>query len=545
VGVVACALLAATAGSAGATPYTVGTTADLPGVCAAGSCSLRQLIATVHATPFPPDTISVPAGTYMLDPGLGVLAITDNLSIVGAGARTTTIAMPVPADRSNAGDRVFSIAVTPGGTAPTVAISGLTISGGTAQPANGFFGGDILDNSAALTLSDDWITNGSAYSGGAIANTQGTLTVIRSLISGNRAPFGGGDSGAILNNGGPATATAPDPPGHLVVDSSTITGNDARLVGGIFTFGDTTNTLVIANSTIVGNASMDEPDGPLRPSGGGLGAGDGSVRVQNSILAANVAITGGVTTPANCGLTAAGAVSSLGRNIDSGADCFFAGAGDLSNTDPLLGLLKDNGGPTDTFALAPTSPAIDRIPADANCAAADQRGVPRPQGPACDIGAYEVRGGPPAPVPPPPPSGRPPPATVGPPKPTPSLGATSSGSFLFYRGARTQVQRLAIGPLPGGATVLLSCTSARKAVRSARCPFKRKTFGIGKPTRSFKLVRSFKHRRLARGTTFEIRATKPDTIGFYARYTTRNRNIPSKQLRCLPPGTSAPVRCQV
>jgi hypothetical protein len=65
----------------------------------------------------------------------------------------------------------------------------------------------------------------------------------------------------------------------------------------------------------------------------------------------------------------------------------------MSNTDPKLGPLADNGGPTRTHALLPGSPAIDRGNTDV-CSAdpvggVDQRGVTRPQGAACDIGAYE------------------------------------------------------------------------------------------------------------------------------------------------------------
>jgi len=54
----------------------------------------------------------------------------------------------------------------------------------------------------------------------------------------------------------------------------------------------------------------------------------------------------------------------------------------------LLGPLQDNGGDTLTHALLPSSPAIDAGDAD-NCPATDQRGIPRPQGAGCDIGAYE------------------------------------------------------------------------------------------------------------------------------------------------------------
>jgi hypothetical protein len=57
------------------------------------------------------------------------------------------------------------------------------------------------------------------------------------------------------------------------------------------------------------------------------------------------------------------------------------------NANPLLAPLADNGGPTQTMALLAVSPALD---AGNNCPPTDQRGLPRPQGPGCDIGAFEL-----------------------------------------------------------------------------------------------------------------------------------------------------------
>ena len=379
--------------SAEAATYTVGTTGDPAGACTSARCSLRQLIAKVHATPFPPDTITVPRGTYTLNPGLGALVVTDNVSIVGAGANRTTIAMPVPLDRSLQGSRVFDIQVPMGGATPTVAISGVTVTGGTAHSGTEFFGGNIR-NAGTLTLTDDWITNGSAYSGGGIANVSGTLTIRRSLISGNRAPYGGGDSGGIENFGVPASSgppATPDRPGHLVVEDSTVTGNEARLVGGIFSWNDATNTLLVSNSTVAGNVTRDMPGGPARECCGGLGVGAGTEVVRNSIIADNVYVASGVTRKRNCGPITSGGITSLGHNIDSGSDCRFRGRGDMSNTNALLGRLQNNGGSTKTLALGTGSPALDKVPSGgAGCAATDQRGIARPQGPACDIGAFEL-----------------------------------------------------------------------------------------------------------------------------------------------------------
>jgi len=59
------------------------------------------------------------------------------------------------------------------------------------------------------------------------------------------------------------------------------------------------------------------------------------------------------------------------------------------STDPLLGTLQDNGGLTFTHALLPSSQAINGGD-NTGCPSTDQRGVPRPQGAACDIGSYEL-----------------------------------------------------------------------------------------------------------------------------------------------------------
>jgi hypothetical protein len=378
-----CAVIVLGAGPARASDYTVGTTNDSSSApCATPPCSLRQLITTVNTSSFPPDTIHVPAGAYTLSAGLGTVAIDHSVSIVGAGANQTTIAMPVPSDRSTSGSRVFTIAAPSGGATPVVTISGVKVTGGTANPSNGFFGGDIR-NFGILTLADDWIADGYACTGGGIAN-QGTLTVTRTLISGNTSPCAGGDSGGIASVGTPGS---PDLPAHLVLDDSTVAGNDARLVGGVFSWGDPTNTALITNSTIAGNTAKDEAGGLARGPGAGLAIGDGAGRIENSLLAGNVETTSGVTTPTNCAVGAT--LTSLGHNIDSGSDCAFGSGGDHPGANPQLGPLAPNGGPTQTLAIAATSPALDAADTAA-CPATDQRGVGRPQGTGCDIGAFEL-----------------------------------------------------------------------------------------------------------------------------------------------------------
>ena len=85
----------------------------------------------------------------------------------------------------------------------------------------------------------------------------------------------------------------------------------------------------------------------------------------------------------------AGAVDRRG-NIDDGTSCNFNAVADQTNSDPLLGSLTNNGGPTLTMEPGAGSPAIDQADSSA-CPSTDQRGVSRPQGPRCDIGAVERR----------------------------------------------------------------------------------------------------------------------------------------------------------
>ncbi len=107
---------------------------------------------------------------------------------------------------------------------------------------------------------------------------------------------------------------------------------------------------------------------------------------RDSIVSAGIGASGAE----NC----FGPVSSAGHNLESRNQSKFVAAGDRVDTDPRLGPLADNGGPTLTLALLTGSPAID---AGLDCPAVDQRGVARPQGPGCDIGAFEL-----VPTPPPP-----------------------------------------------------------------------------------------------------------------------------------------------
>ncbi|MFZ5879309.1 MAG: choice-of-anchor Q domain-containing protein [Chloroflexota bacterium] len=159
----------------------------------------------------------------------------------------------------------------------------------------------------------------------------------------------------------------------LTVANSTFSGNSATNGGAIY---DGTNGFAlgtsIVNSTFSGNSATGS-------GGGALNTTTGAVYIQNSIIANS-------TSGGNC----AGTIFNFGYNLDSGSTCGFGNFNSLSNTDPKLAALADNGGPTPTFALLPGSPAIN-AGTNTDCPATDQRGVARPQGATCDIGSYEEK----------------------------------------------------------------------------------------------------------------------------------------------------------
>jgi CSLREA domain-containing protein len=279
--------------------------------------------------------------TNLNDSGAGSLrqAITD--ANAAAGADTITFSV--------------SGTITLGSILPNIAdAAGLTMDG-TGQTVT-ISGGNlvrVLWVNTSLTLNNLTIANGFAGNGGGIFNG-GTLTITNSAFSGNHADNGGG----IFNNAGTLTIT-----------NSAFSGNSAGGDGGgIASHG----TLTITNSTFSGNSAG---------GGGGIKHLSGTVTLRNTIVANS---TGG-----NCG----GTITNGGNNIDDGTTCGWGStSGSMSGTDPLLGALANNGGPTQTFALLTGSPAIDGVTFNApnSAPATDQRGVARPQGLRYDIGAYEL-----------------------------------------------------------------------------------------------------------------------------------------------------------
>ncbi len=337
--------------AAHAATFVVTKTADTAdGTCDA-DCSLREAIIAANAAAGD-DTITVPAGTYTLTiagtdenvAATGDLDLTSNITINGAGAGSTII-------DGGALDRVFHVTGD-----DTVNISGVTVRNGSV--AGG--GGGLRNDGGTLTITNSTVSGNSATGGnhgGGLRNQSGAVTISNSTFSGNSATTGGG-----LFNGLGYTVT---------ISNSTFSGNSATSGngGGINNQG----TVTISNSTFSDNSAS--------ASGGGIN-NNGTATLKNTIVANS-------TTGGNC----SGTITNGGNNIDDGTTCAWGStSGSMSSTNPLLGALANNGGPTQTFALLTGSPAIDGLTFNApnSAPSTDQRGVARPQGARYDIGAYEL-----------------------------------------------------------------------------------------------------------------------------------------------------------
>ncbi|MGA2489245.1 MAG: choice-of-anchor Q domain-containing protein, partial [Anaerolineales bacterium] len=302
--------------------------------------------------------------------------------------------------------------------------------------------GGAINASGILTLKDCSISNSQAGNGGGIYSS-GTLTMTNCTLQGNSATSQGGgiyddggtvaitgslmkqnsaaDGGAILNNSS----------NNLTITNSTLDSNSATdFGGGLELYGN--GVVTVNGSTFVGNTANLSSF-----SGGGIDGGDGTINIINSTFTGNSANYGGgiysYTTLNVTNSTFSGNIASTGYHNggadlynDGGlniantilvnsppgvADCVnenFLGASILTNTnnlvmdgscsgggvnfktgDALMAPLADNGGPTQTMALLAGSPAIDAVD-PSTCPDTDQRGISRPQGLRCDIGAYET-----------------------------------------------------------------------------------------------------------------------------------------------------------
>ncbi len=236
-------------------------------------------------------------------------------------------------------------------------------------------GGDVRVIESTLQASSANSTgNSDSASGGAIYSN-GDLLVSRSLIQGNTADAE--DDNAAEHGGGIHAAG-----GDASIVNTTIYNNEAGGAGANDGLGG--GLYVGAADVIVEHTTFDANDGSA--SGDAIGQSGGSVGLFGSLID---------DSPDPC----FGTVSSLGFNLseesDAQNDCGFVGSDEVDTPAGTVGSTPaENGGPTETIAILPTSPARDLVP-KAACKEAtdkvDQRGFVRPKGDACDAGAFEFK----------------------------------------------------------------------------------------------------------------------------------------------------------
>ena len=324
-------------------------------------CSLREAIQSANTdsafggctTGSGVDVIELQAGTYKRSivgapedaNATGDFDVLDDVVIAGA-AGTPAPATIVQGTTTTAGDRIFDF--DPTGAASSFQLHRLTIESGA-----------------------------TVNSGGGIRLLGSTLTVFTSTIRSNTAE----EHGAGIQNDG----------GFLNIVNSTITGNQAERDGGGLDSDGLSGVSQLSNSTVVGNVADVDAGVNNGGGGGGLHQQNGTVLIGNTIVAGNFDLTGEAPNCEN--------IDSSGHNLIADTDgCFFApNTGDLVNVPAgLTGVLTDNGGPTETIAPLLTSMTVNAgnpaapSGATATCAPSDQRGVARPYGSRCDIGAVEL-----------------------------------------------------------------------------------------------------------------------------------------------------------
>jgi hypothetical protein len=438
-------LLAAAAAGFAVSPAAFAATYTVNNLNDSGSGSLRDAIAQANANAGA-DTITFASnvsGTITLTSGS--LHIYDAVNIQGPGASVLTIAgstqIPRPSApsyyASQTSDIVIGYSGGGGGNKPAatlaatpVTISGVTITGGTSGK-----GGGIYANNALLTVNNCNITGNTAYySGGGvyIAGYYSALTVNNSTISNNTAGRTGG---------GLATTDA-----AVTVQESAVTGNTAGRGGGIHVHNDNANALTVSASTVSGNTSTGNSYSYSNTGGGGVYTRHVSTSISNSTIANNDSTAGfgggfgnyidssavysttlSNSTVSGNGAPYAGGVSAnssgaitmtnsvVGGNTarysdndvgthgggtiaaafsligDTGAATITDNGGNLLNVAPQLGVLANNGGPTQTMLPLAGSPLIDAGDPAFSGLATDQRGAgfPRIVNGRVDIGAVE------------------------------------------------------------------------------------------------------------------------------------------------------------
>lgn len=276
----------------------------------------------------------------------------------------------------------------------TLSLFNTAITENVAAGLLGLGNGGGIYSTGTVSLLNSTISDNSAFEGAGIYNA-GTVSVVNTTINGNSAA-----ARATALGGGIFNA------GQLTLKDATISGNSVEGNFGLAGGGgiDNTGAVTLINTTISGNNSNASGPGIQNTgnvdliystisgnlvSGTDQGDGIANLSPQNRAVVAIDSIfdsNGGESVSGGGG----GAFQSLGHNLFSDTPDFTVLGTDLINTNPMLGPLSDNGGPTLTQSLMPGSPAVNAAVAVTGVTT-DQRGIYRPQGAAPDIGAFELQ----------------------------------------------------------------------------------------------------------------------------------------------------------
>ena len=406
--VIAMVLAALPAMSAHAASITVTTTTDE--LTTDGNCSLREAILNANnngSGGHPDCTGGSGADTIILTSGS-----TYTLSLAGAGTSAgdldiddiTNAALTIQASSTTPAiidggdiDRVLDVALGSG----NVTLNNITIqNGNTTGQATTSGGGISFGSNAILTLTNSSVLSNIAANAGQCGagiynNTAATINITNSTIADNTCSVAAtSDGGGLFKGLG----------GIVNITNSTFSTNSAGKDGGGAQFN--AGTANITNSTFYNNIAGNR-GGAIQVSGatvtiefstfsantanavgnnggGAVQVSAGSAAINRSILANSVANSAAAM---DCHRSGAGSVAITNSLLEVNTVC--TGGTPLPPADPALGLLASNGGPTQTMAITTISPAYNAA-LSCNSIVTDQRGIARPQGGACDLGAFEV-----------------------------------------------------------------------------------------------------------------------------------------------------------
>lgn len=387
-----------------------------------GACSLREAIAAANtnmaqgeclAGDASMDAISLPPGAYRLSLP-GATDATGDLDVTGAGGPLAISSTSGPTATSigldTITDRFLDVAA-----GESVTVTGVTFTGGQADEAGG-----AIRNAGTLTLSDSVVASsraGAGAAGGGIFNS-GVLSLVRTTVNDNVAGTGAQGTPGAAGGAGGGIATE----GSLSVVSSRILRNtagaggpgDAGQPGGVGGSGGgvfvaPSGSATLLNALLMANAAGAGGSGGAGANGGNGGGGGGVSALGTADVRFSTFMTGAIgrggpgSAPGVQGLNGAGTAianqfvpaTTAARTVMAGTCAGgFTAASTANLGSAPAGCPGSSAAPKLSAAGVPTvgSPAIDGAPV-AGCPGTDLSGVRRPQGVACDIGAFELAAG--------------------------------------------------------------------------------------------------------------------------------------------------------